>query len=335
MTTGPKHDRRHVVTGLGAGVLGAGTLAAAGISPVRAQSAFPTKPVTLICPWPAGGPTDVVVRAMAEAAGKHLGQQVVVDNKAGASGTLGPATMAATAKPDGYTISQMPITTVRLPMMQKTAFDAVRDFTYIIHLTGYVFGVTSRGDSPFKAWKDVVDFAKANPGKLNYGSTGSGTSLHIGMEQIAAHSGIKLNHVPFKGEAEAFTALIGGHVDLMAAGTGRNDMIQAGKIHVLNIWADQRSKRIPDVPTLKELGYPFVFDSPWGFAGPKGMEPAVVKTLHDAFKKALEDKDVLAVMEKYEMLPRYMDPATYTKFVPELIAQERTYLDRIGLLKKE
>lgn len=335
MATGPGFDRRQVVTSLGAGALGTSAHGLAGLSHATAQTAFPTKPITLICPWPAGGPTDVVVRAMAETAGKHLGQQVIVDNKAGASGTLGPATMAATAKPDGYTISQMPITTVRLPMMQKTAFDAVRDFTYIIHLTGYVFGVTSRGDGPYKTWADVVTYAKANPAKLNYGSTGSGTSLHIGMEQIAAHSGIKFNHVPFKGEAEAFAALIGGHVDLMAAGTGRNDMIQAGKINVLNIWAENRSKRIPSVPTLKELGYPFVFDSPWGFAGPKGMDPGIVQTLHDAFKKALDDKDVQAVMEKYEMSPRYMDPATYTKFIPELIAQERVYLDRIGLLKKE
>ena len=224
---------------------------------VHAQGAkdFPSRPITLICPWPAGGPTDVVMRAMAEVAGKHLGQQVIIDNKAGASGTLGPAAMAATAKSDGYTLTQMPITTVRLPLTQKTAFDTVKDFTYIIHLTGYVFGVTAKGDSPYKSWADVIAFAKANPGKLNYASTGSGTSLHIGMEQMAAHSGVTFNHVPFKGEAEAFTALLGGHVDIMAAGTGRDDMIKAGQIRILNIWVDKRSKRIPDVPTLKELGY--------------------------------------------------------------------------------
>ncbi|MFM9942013.1 MAG: tripartite tricarboxylate transporter substrate binding protein [Hyphomicrobiaceae bacterium] len=328
--TDHKLDRRAVVAGLGGGA----AIALAG-SAAAQSAAFPTRAITLICPWPAGGPTDVVMRAMAEFATKHLGQSVVVDNKGGASGTLGPATMAATAKPDGYTISQMPITTVRLPMTQKTAFDTIKDFTYIIHLTGYVFGVTAKGDSPYKTWADVVSFAKANPGKLNYASTGSGTSLHIGMEQIAAHSGLKFNHVPFKGEAEAFTALIGGHVDLMAAGTGRDDMIKSGGIRVLNIWAEKRSQRIPDVPTLKELGYPFVFDSPWGFAGPKGMDPAVVTILQDVFKRALEDKEVLATMEKFEMQPNYMDAAAYTKFVPELIAQERTYLDRLGMLKKD
>ena len=304
---------------------------------VHAQGAkdFPSRPITLICPWPAGGPTDVVMGAMAEVAGKHLGQQVIIDNKAGASGTLGPAAMAATAKSDGYTLKQMPITTVRLPLTQKTAFDTVKDFTYIIHLTGYVFGVTAKGDSPYKSWADVIAFAKANPGKLNYASTGSGTSLHIGMEQMAAHSGVTFNHVPFKGEAEAFTALLGGHVDIMAAGTGRDDMIKSGQIRILNIWVDKRSKRIPDVPTLKELGYPFVFDSPWGFAGPKGLDPAIVGVLHDAFKKALDDPGVQATMEKFEMAPNHMDAASYTKFIPVQIEQERRYLDRLGLLKKE
>lgn len=323
-------DRRHVVRGLGAGV---STLAA---GPAFAQSSdFPTRPVTLIVPWPAGGPTDVVLRKMAEVASKHLGQQVVVDNKGGASGTLGPATMAATAKPDGYTIAQMPITTVRLPLMQKVSFDAVRDFTYIIHLTGYIFGCTVKGDSRYKSWADVIEYAKANPGKLNYASTGTGSSLHIGMEQMAAHSGVKFNHVPFKGEAEGFAALMGGHVDVMAAGTGRADLISTGQIRILNIWASKRSKRIPDVPTLKELGYPFVFDSPWGLAGPRGMEPIVVKKLHDAFKLALEDPGVIATMDKYEMLPNYLSSEEYTQHVPKLITQERTFVDRIGLLLKQ
>lgn len=323
-------DRRTLTAGLGAGL---STLA---LGPASAQSdGFPTRPVTLIVPWPAGGPTDVVLRAMADVAGKHLGQQVVVDNKSGASGTLGPATMAGTAKPDGYTIAQMPITTVRLPLMQKLSFDAIRDFTYVIHLTGYIFGCTVKGDSRYKTWADVIEYAKANPGKLNYASTGTGSSLHIGMEQMAAHSGVKFNHVPFKGEAECFAALMGGHVDVMAAGTGRADLISTGQIRILNIWAAQRSKRIPDVPTLKELGYPFVFDSPWGLAGPKGMDQAVVKKLHDAFKLALEDPGVVATMDKYEMAPNYLSSADYTRHVPKLVEQERAYVDKVGLLLKQ
>ena len=167
---------------------------------------YPVKPVTLIVPWPAGGSTDIAMRAIADAAAKHLGQPIVVDNKAGGSGTVGPATMAAAAKPDGYTIAQMPITVFRLPLMQKTTWDPLKDFTYVVHLTGYTFGVTTSAESPFKTWADVVAYAKQNPGKVTYATPGAGTSLHIGMEQIAAKAGIKLTHVPFKGGAETNAA---------------------------------------------------------------------------------------------------------------------------------
>lgn len=145
------------------------TVAASAASFGQDSGRFPAKPITLIVPWPAGGSTDITMRAVAEVAGRHLGQPIVVDNRAGASGTLGPATMAATAKPDGYTISQMPITVFRVPMMQKATWDAGRDFTYIAHLTGYTFGIITRADSPFKTWQDVIAYAKDNPGKVTYG----------------------------------------------------------------------------------------------------------------------------------------------------------------------
>jgi tripartite-type tricarboxylate transporter receptor subunit TctC len=176
---------------------------------------YPVKPVTLIVPWPAGGPTDVTMRAMADAAAKHLGQPIVVENKAGGSGTVGPATMAAASKPDGYTLAQMPITVYRLPLMQKTTWKP-EDFTYIIHLTGYVFAAFAGADTPFKKWEDVIDYAKKNPGKITYGSTGSGSSLHLGMEMLAEKSGVKFTHVPFKGAAEVNAAVAGGHVMLGA-----------------------------------------------------------------------------------------------------------------------
>ncbi len=179
---------------------------------VHAQ-AYPEKPVTMVVPWPAGGSTDIVMRTVSEAAAKHLGQPIVVDNKPGASGTLGPAVVAANSKPDGYTLAQMPITVMRLPLMQKTAWDALKDFTYIVHLTGYTFGITTKADGQFKTWADVVAYAKANPGKVTYATPGAGTSLHIGMEQIAAHAGIQLTHVPFKGGAETNAAVLGGHTN--------------------------------------------------------------------------------------------------------------------------
>lgn len=313
---------------------GAATVAAAPAI-VSAQAKFPTKPITLVCPWPAGGSTDLMMRSLADAATKILGQSVVVDNKAGASGTLGPATVAAAAKPDGYTLTQMPISMFRLPLMQKTAFDPLKDFSYIIHLTGYTFGVTTKADSQFKTWKDVIEFAKANPGKVTYATPGSGTSLHIGMEQIAAHSGVQFTQVPFKGGAETGAAVLGGHTMLQADSTGWRPLVESGQLRLLNLWTAERSPAYKDTPTLKELGYPFIFDSPFGLAGPKGMDPAVVQILHDAFKKAMEEKSVLDTLAKFDMPPRYMNTADYIKFVGTLIEQERTALGKIGLLKKD
>ena len=250
---------------------------------------YPTKPITLIVPWTAGGATDIVMRAIADSASKVLGQPIVVDNKAGGGGTVGPATMAAAAKPDGYTVAQMPITVFRLPLMQQVSWDAAKDFTYIINLTGYTFGVTTSAEGPFKTWQDVIDFAKKNPGKVTYATPGAGTSLHIGMERVAALAGIKLTQVPFKGTPETSAAVLGQHTMLQVDSSGWRPLVDAGKLRLLMVWTGARSPNYPDVPTLKDLGYPLVYDSPFGLAGPKGVDPKIVAKLHDAFKKALED----------------------------------------------
>jgi tripartite-type tricarboxylate transporter receptor subunit TctC len=315
---------------LAVAALGLGLAAATAL----AQS-YPSKPITMIIPWPAGGSSDLTLRAMGDAASKHLGQPFIYDNKPGASGTLGPATMAAAAKPDGYTIAQMPITVMRLPLMQKVSWNAEKDFSYIVHLTGYTFGITTKADSQFKTWDDVVKYAKENPGKVTYGTPGAGTSLHIGVEQIAAKAGIKLTMVPFKGGAETNAAVLGGHTMLQADSTGWKPLVDAKELRLLTLWTPERSKNWPDVPTLKELGYPFVFDSPFGLAGPRGMDPAHVQKLHDAFKKAVEDPAVIDMMRKYDMFPRYMNTADYTGFVSQVVAQEKAALEQIGLLKKD
>ncbi len=309
--------------------------AAAFPMPAISQGAFPAKPITMIVPWPAGGGTDIWHRALADAMSRDLGQAVVVENKAGASGTLGPATMAATAKPDGYTISHMPITVVRFPIMQKVSWDPLKDFTYIAHISGFQFSTVVRADSPWKSFKDMIEHARANPEKVTYASPGAGTSLHIGMELIAKHAGIKWTQVPFKGTQESIAALEGSHVMSLAGGSDWWPMFEAGKMRPLAMWTEKRAKRAPDVPTLQELGFPFIFDSPFGFAGPKGMDPAIVKRLHDAIKLALADEKAIAIRDKFDFQDRYMDTATYTAFVKDLAAKERGYLDSIGLAKKE
>jgi len=304
--------------------------------PAVAQSVadFPNKPITLIMSWPAGTGIDMWHRAMAEAAGKILGQPVVVDNRTGASGTAGPAQMAMNAKPDGYTISHIPITIFRFPFMQKTPYDPLQDFTYIIHLSGFMFGVGVRADSPFKSFNDMIEWARANPGKLTYGTPGAGTSLHLGMEQIAHKAGIKWTMVPFKGGPETWAALEGGHVMAVAEGAGWWPHVDAGRAKVLVIWTEERNARLPDTPTLKELGYPFVFDSPFGIAGPKGMDPAIVRKLHDAFKEAMKDPKAMEIQKRYDYATRYMNSEDYTKFVREQVNEQRQVIDALGLARK-
>jgi tripartite-type tricarboxylate transporter receptor subunit TctC len=301
---------------------------------VAVAQEYPAKPITLVVPWPAGGSTDIVMRAIADVASKSLGQPIVVDNKAGGSGTVGPATMAATAKPDGYTISQVPTTIFRMPMMQQAFWDPIKDFSYIIHLSGYTYGVTINAESQLRSWKDVVDFAKQNPGKVTYATPGAGTTLHIGMEQIAQLEGIKLTQVPFKGGAETNAAVLGNHTVLQADSTGWRPLVDAGKLRLLMVWTSQRSPNFPGVPTLRELGYPLAVESPFGIAGPKGMDPKIIAKLHDAFKKAIDDPGVIATLAKYDMVPNYKNTEDYNKFVHEQIESERKVIESLGLAKK-
>ena len=316
-----------------------GGLAAAAIAGAAQAQTYPSRPITLIVPWPAGGPTDVTMRAMAEVASKHLGQPLAIENKARGSGTVGPAARAATAKaprarPAGCTREQMRLTAYRLPLMQKTTWKA-DDFTYIIHLTGYVFAAFSSASTPFKTWQEVIDYAKANPGKVTYGSTGTGGSLHLGMEMLAEKSGVKFTHVPFKGAAEVNAAVAGGHVMVGASGTSIRPLVDAGKARFLNVWTAKRGSFLPDIPTLQDLGYPYVIDSPWGLAGPKGMDPKVVQIIHDAFKKALEEPSVIETLGRFDMVPNYKGTKDYQAAVDEQIKMEDALLQRIGLRAKD
>jgi len=297
---------------------------------VHAQ-AFPAKPVTFLVPWPPGGSTDIVMRSLATIAEKHLGQRIVVENKPGVSGTLGAQALAQGARPDGYTIAQMPITVFRLPAMMKTNFDPATDFTWIIHLTGYTFGVVVRADSQWKTWADLIAYAKANPGKLTYATPGNGTSLHITMEDIAQREGIQWTQVPYKGYAEAAQGLLGGHVDSHADSTGWGEQVNAGRLRLLCTWGPTRTKRWPNVPNLKDLGYPIVSNSPYGLAGPKGMDPAAVKVLHDAFKKALDDPEFQKMLDKYDQDVFYMNSADYTAFAKKAIEEEQKAVRKLGL----
>ena len=300
--------------------------------PAMAQSNFPSRPIKLICPWPAGGSTDAVMRAIAESASRILNNPVITENKGGAGGILG-ANELVNAKPDGYTLSQLPMGIFRIPHIQKTQFDPLVDFTYVACLTGYTFGIVVRSDSPIKSIKDLVDYAKANPGKYTYGSTGNGTTPHLAVEEFAIKAGIKLQHVPFKGNAEGMQAILGGHIMSHSDATGWGPHVEAGTCRLLATYGSKRTKRWPNIPTLNELGYDTVSDSPFGVGAPKGMDPAITRKLHDAFKATLEDPKVLASFEKYDQSVIYMNTEDYTKYARETFPKEKKLIEQLGLAK--
>lgn len=307
-------------------------LAGAVLAQGASAQQFPSKPITLICPWPAGGGTDIHLRTLAELASKRLGQNVVVENRPGNAGMNGPATMAKTAKPDGYTISQLAITAFRLPHMRKVEWDPLEDFTYIVGLAGYTFGIVVKADSPFKTFGDLIAYAKANPGKLSYATPGSGTSLHLAMEEIGAKAGVQFLHVPFKGQAEGMSALLGGHVMAQVDSTGWARQVDAGAARLLATLGDRRTRW--GAPTVKELGVDTVSNSPYGLVGPKGMDPKVVKILHDAFKSASEDPQNHATLQKLDQPVWYKSSDDYRKWAAETFKAERATIERVGLLLK-
>jgi len=212
---------------------------------------------------------------------------VIIDNRGGASGTLAAAAMAQEQRGDGYMVGQLPITVFRFPMMSsRPTWDPLRDFTYIIHLTGYLFGVVVKADSPWKNWEEFLAYAKANPGKVAYGSPGVGTTLHITMERIALERGIEFLHVPFRGGADNAQSLLSGQTQAMVDSTSWAPLVDGGQFRLLCTWGETRAKRYPDAPTLVESGINIVSTSPYGIAAPKGVDPSIVKVLHDGFKQA-------------------------------------------------
>ena len=293
--------------------------------------AYPSKPVTLIVPWPPGGSTDRHLRGLAEIASKYLGQNIVVENKPGGGGTIGPSQMALQAKPDGYTISQFPMGMLRIPHMQKSAWNPLTDFSYIIGVTGYTFGLTVRADSPYKTFNEYIEAARKEPGKIDYASTGIGTTPHLNIEEVAMNAKVTLNHVPFKGNADSTQALLGGHVMAQSDATGWDKYVDGGQMRLLVTFGDTRTKRWPNVPTAKELGYGVVSTSPYGIAGPKGMDPAVVKTLHDAFKKAIDDPKHLELLAQLSQDVWYLNSEDYTRWVRDTFGKEKALIDRLGL----
>ena len=297
---------------------------------VALAQTFPAHAVTLICPWPPGGGADAQMRILAETTGKYLGQKVIIENRPGAVGTVG-AGWLANAKPDGYTLSQLTNAVFRQPFIVKTPFDPEKDFTYIVGISGYNFGLVVRADSPWNTFQEFLDYAKANPGKVTFGTFGLGSPPHTVMDRVAAKHGIQWLHVPYKGTSEDLAALQGGHITASADGTGWGPFVDSGKFRLLATFGDKRLARWPNAPTLKELGYGIAEVSPWGIAGPKNMDAQVVKKLHDAFKKGMEDPVFLKMLDNLAQEPMYMTGEDYRKYALEAIPEQKAIVEKYNL----
>jgi tripartite-type tricarboxylate transporter receptor subunit TctC len=214
------------------------------LAPALTQAAetFPSRPLNFICPWPPGGTADQSMRALCAVAARVLKQAVTVENKAGAAGMVGAKALAS-ARPDGYTIGQIPISVTRFHQLGMLQADPLKDFTYIARTSGQTFGIVILPQSPYKSLKEMVGFAKANPGKVSYAHSGVGGATHVGMEEFALAAGIKLNAIAYKGGAPALQDTLGGQVDMLVDSSSWATLVDAGKLRLLATWGEKRMDR--------------------------------------------------------------------------------------------
>ena len=315
-----------------------GLTAAAAVGPAfgamraHAANAFPVRPITLWVPWPAGGATDLTMRLLAEAAGRQLGQKVVLENRAGAGGTLVMPVLQQAAA-DGYTIAQMPQPVFRAPWIQKVTWDPIRDTTPIVQISGVTFGIVVPAASPWRTLDDILGWARDNPGRLTVSTNGVGTTPHVVMDELFARGGLEYVHVPYKGTSEQMLAVANGQVMAGVNSNGFAPFVDGGQLRLIVTFGEQRTRRWPQVPTLKELGHGIVALSPYGLAGPRGLTPEVVRTLHDAFRGAMHEPAHLAELARYDQELAYLGPEDYGRHMREAFAAERRTVERLGLAR--
>ncbi len=315
-------------------LIGAASIAGTAALPLSnaiAQS-YPNRPITFICPWPAGGTSDATMRVLAQVASRTLGQTVVLENRAGAAGMIGAKALAS-AKPDGYTIGQLALSVTRFSQLGTVHIDPLKDYTFLGMASAQTFGVVVQPDSPFKSIQELVDYASAHPDKLTYSTSGVAGQTHIGMEEFAMAAGIKLRHVPYKGGAPALQGLLGGQVDMMADSSSWASLVEAGKLRLLVTWGAERLARFKEVPTLKELGYGVINDAPNGVAAPAGLDPAIAQKLAKAVEMAVRSEEFKLACDKIDAPVIYLDPVQYRRYVEANYKKETDLIERLELKK--
>ena len=293
-------------------------------SPVaHSQSAYPTKPIRLIAPVSAGGGLDNIARAVAERLSKNLGQSVIVDNLSGGGGAIASITTAK-ANPDGYTLMIAYVGTHGTnPAVRKLNYDAIKDFTPIGMIGATPNVLIINPQVPAKTLSEFIAYAKKNPSKLSYGSSGPGTLTHLSMEEFKMATGIFMVHIPYRGIAPAFTDLIGGQTDAMFPGLfAALPYIKTDRARPLAVTGLKRSPADPSIPTFKELGYPGFEGQQWyGIAGPANLPPAIVAKLNTELNKVLASPEFADKMSAEALTVMPMNPQQFTTYIKDDIAR--------------
>ena len=288
----------------------------AGMASAQSASKYPDRSIRLVIPYPPGGPTDLTARVVAAEMGKTIGQPVVVDNRAGASGMIGSEAVAR-AEPDGYTIlGNASIHVINPSVYKKMSFDAINDFVPISQLAQVPLVLVVPANSPIKSVSDLVAYAKQKGGKLNFGSAGTASAQHLAGESFKRAAGIEMQHIAYKGSAPALQDLAGGQIDLMFDSMpSATPLINAGKLRAIAVTTLQRAKARPDLPTVAESGYPNFDISTWyGYWAPKGTPPAVVELLAKHVQAALKNPQVIEAYQKMGAEPVGSTPAEFAAY---------------------
>jgi tripartite-type tricarboxylate transporter receptor subunit TctC len=296
---------------------------------------YPSKPVTLVVGFPAGGAIDLTARALVNGVKKHFPQPVIVENKGGAGGMVGLAQVAV-KPPDGYTVGVIGSQAAAVAWhMGTTTYNQMEDFTHILRYAGLLFGIVVRDDSPFNTLQDVVKYAKANPGKVSFGTSGVGSTGHLAMVTLAQQAGnLQLTHIPYKGGGESIPALLGGHVEVLSDASSWASLVDAGKFRLLAVYSSERSRMYPSVPTVKETGYPVVYNSPLELFAPKGLPAPIAGKLHDSFRKAMDDPGFDTVLKKLGMPQLYLAGEELLKSNREDFERMKKVVEKLELQKK-
>jgi tripartite-type tricarboxylate transporter receptor subunit TctC len=298
--------------------------------PAFAQDKYPVKPINFLIGFPAGGTTDVCARPLVNAASKTLGQPIVVVNKPGGASAVAVATLK-NEKPDGYTIGILGSGAVLSQHMRKVPYDTAKDFTPIMQYAVYLYGLVVQTDSPWKTFKEFIEYARNNPGKIRYSTAGPGSPQHLVMERLALKEKIKWTHIPFPGGGPAVTALLGGHVEAASQTTEWKAHVESGRLRLLAVYGEKRMIDFPNVPTLLELGYDISAASLISIAGPKGISPQIVEILHGAFKKAMEDPDFIKASRQLDQPQIYRSPEDLGKHLVKMNEEVGALVRSLGL----